>query len=67
MTLPRLNALTKHWAKSPPVHITAALFAGIETTAPARPAASESVVLVNPLREMHGDPRKMVWQAKPNG
>lgn len=30
MTLPRLYALQKHWKSFPPVHITAALFAGIK-------------------------------------
>jgi hypothetical protein len=31
LTLPRLNALFEHWAEYPPVHITAALFAGIKS------------------------------------
>lgn len=30
MTLPRLYALQNHWKKFPPVHITAAIFAGIK-------------------------------------
>jgi hypothetical protein len=30
LTLPRLNALQKHWRRFPPVHMTAAAFAGIK-------------------------------------
>lgn len=38
MTLPRLYALQKHWRSFPPVHITAALFAGVK---PAETEAAE--------------------------
>lgn len=30
VTLPRLNALKRHWLNSPPVHITVARFVGIK-------------------------------------
>lgn len=69
MTLPRLNALTKHWEKSPPVHVTAALFAGIErkptSTAPAAP--SGPAVLPNPLYLVEQDSRKLVWNSQRHG
>lgn len=65
VTLPRLNALLKHWAKFPPVHITAAIFAGIEDKAPASAGAPlDNAALV---RDMHADPRKLQWVSKPNG
>lgn len=65
VTLPRLNAITRHWLKFPPVHITAALFAGIENKAP----ASGGAVLDNAslVRDMHADPRKLQWVSKSNG
>jgi hypothetical protein len=73
VTLPRLNALLDHWATSPPVHITAALFAGVES----RRDSSRSTVAANdavkPLdnaslvANMHADPRTLTWVNKVNG
>jgi hypothetical protein len=43
LTLPRLEAMYAHWRRFPPVHVSAALFAGTgkaETTAPARKQAA---------------------------
>lgn len=37
LTLPRLNALIDYWAQCPPMHITAALFAGIKPAKRAQP------------------------------
>jgi hypothetical protein len=50
------------------VHVTAALFAGIKPAAPVvdRPLATvtriDNAAIV---RDMHSDPRKLVWQTQP--
>jgi hypothetical protein len=68
VTLPRLNALMKHWAKYPPVHVTAAVFAGITSQSGKgspevfKPLDNEALVA-----DMHTDPRFLAWQSKPNG
>lgn len=72
LTLPRLDALTKHWERYPPVHITAALFTGVAaaaTGAAPESAASRSAAPVTNetvVREMHTDPRTLKWQSKSN-
>jgi hypothetical protein len=69
VTLPRFNALRSYWLSKPPVHITAALFAGIE---PAR-GNSRPLASVTPIdnasitRDMHTDPRKLTWRGIRNG
>lgn len=46
MTLPRLYAMIKHWAIYPPVHVTAALFAGVGKSKPkASEAANEELAV----------------------
>jgi hypothetical protein len=39
LTVPRLRALNRHWAKYPPVHVTAAIFAGAGSEATPAPTA----------------------------
>jgi hypothetical protein len=70
LTLPRLNALWEHWSSKPPVHVTAALFAGIKPATPAVPRAlDDGAKLDNAaiVRNMHTDPRTLKWQSQPNG
>lgn len=66
LTLPRLNALLKHWQSSPPVHITSALVAGIQPAMSTRPKIKE-VTNADLVANMHSDPRKVKWMDKVAG
>ncbi|MGH7750034.1 MAG: hypothetical protein ACREQ5_35490 [Candidatus Dormibacteria bacterium] len=46
MTLPRLYALWEHWATYPPMHITAARFAGVKPAKPRAVVNDEAVAYV---------------------
>ena len=71
MTLPRLNALLRHWEKCPPVHVTVASFAGVgdAKSGPTTPARAPLKPLTNAdIVTMHNDDtRKLKWQRQPNG
>lgn len=66
VTLPRLAALSAHWAQYPPVHISVAAFVGIKMQAPAEMAARPTARVV-PIdnaalwRDVHSDPRSLRW------
>jgi hypothetical protein len=71
MTLPRVYALFDHWKQWPPMHITAALFAGtVNSTqrADSRPRASVTPIdNASITKDMHTDPRKLTWRGVRNG
>jgi hypothetical protein len=53
----------------PPVHITAAIFAGIQpASGGARPLASVTPIdNASITKDMHTDPRKLTWRGVRNG
>lgn len=56
--------MQKHWLKYPPVHVTAALFAGIKMTTGPQPLPAKSLDNAALVRDMHTDPRKLTWHTK---
>ena len=69
LTLPRLYALYDHWNEYPPVHESVAVALGLKTGAAATAPAAAPAKIDNAAitRNMHADPRKLVWMTRPNG
>ena len=74
VTIPRLEKLLEHWTQYPPVHITAALFAGVKSErvaarAQARAEAANDRKISNAdlVRDMPVRAQSVKWIARANG
>lgn len=65
LTLPRLYAMYDHWKQYPPVHVSAALFAGIKSDDSKAPEPKKPVDNAAIASQMTTDPRTLKWQPAP--
>ncbi len=66
LTLPRLNAMYEYWKMFPPLHESVAGALGIrpDSTVLASEDVAPSLDNATLTREMHADPRFLVWRTK---
>lgn len=72
LTLPRLRALMRRWAKVPPVSESVAAFVygdspGDAVASSGHAANEPTITNEDVVREMHSDPRKVQWVGIQNG